>query len=220
MTPAAFHEEASEALQRRRIVVGAVLVLGATVLGFALRQQPGKTAFYWLTLALAAIWILGARASGPLPLGRIRWRGRSHRPVLTGITAGLLLGGVSIVCGLVIKEISVFDDLITRVLQFAQHGPLWLLVVILAVNGIGEEMFFRGALFTALQQKYPVAASTVVYAGAVMASGNIMLGCAAIGLGTVCALERRLTAGVLAPVLTHVVWGPVMLFGLFPLFGL
>jgi len=47
-----------------------------------------------------------------------------------------------------------------------------------------------------------------------------MLGFAAIILGTVCALERRATGGVLAPILTHVVWTLVVLLALPPLFGL
>ena len=46
-----------------------------------------------------------------------------------------------------------------------------------------------------------------------------MLGFAAIILGTVCALERRATGGVLAPVLTHVVWGLIMVLALPPMFG-
>ena len=52
-----------------------------------------------------------------------------------------------------------------------------------------------------------------------MASGNPMLGFAAIILGTVCALERRASGGVLAPVLTHFVWGLIMVLALPPLFG-
>ena len=47
-----------------------------------------------------------------------------------------------------------------------------------------------------------------------------MLGFAALVLGAVCALERRATGGVLAPVLTHLVWGLIMVLVLPPLFGL
>jgi membrane protease YdiL (CAAX protease family) len=46
-----------------------------------------------------------------------------------------------------------------------------------------------------------------------------MLGVAAIILGTVCALERRASGGVLAPILTHFVWGLIMVLALPPLFG-
>jgi membrane protease YdiL (CAAX protease family) len=92
-------------------------------------------------------------------------------------------------------------------------------VVITLVNGVAEELFFRGALFTALGRFHPVLVSTVAYIVATLASGNPMLGFAAIILGTVCALERRATGGVLAPVLTHLVWGLVMVLGLPPMFA-
>jgi membrane protease YdiL (CAAX protease family) len=64
-----------------------------------------------------------------------------------------------------------------------------------------------------------VTISTIVYVAATLASGNLMLGFAAIILGTVCALERRASGGVLAPVLTHFVWGLIMVLVLPPLFG-
>jgi membrane protease YdiL (CAAX protease family) len=47
-----------------------------------------------------------------------------------------------------------------------------------------------------------------------------MLAFAAIILGTVCALERRATGGVLAPLLTHLVWSLIMVLALPPIFGL
>ena len=93
------------------------------------------------------------------------------------------------------------------------------IVVITVVNGVAEEVFFRGALYTALGRYHPVVISTVVYVCASMASGNLMLGFAAMILGTVCALERRASGGVLAPVLTHFFWGLIMVLALPPLFG-
>jgi uncharacterized protein len=88
------------------------------------------------------------------------------------------------------------------------------------VGGIAEELFYRGALYTALGRYHPALVSTIVYVAATLASGNPMLGFAAIILGTVCALERRATGGVLAPILTHFVWTLVVLLALPPLFGL
>jgi membrane protease YdiL (CAAX protease family) len=88
------------------------------------------------------------------------------------------------------------------------------------VNGVAEEVFFRGALYTALGRLQPVAISTILYTVATMASGNPMLGFAAVLLGFVCALERRASGGVLAPMLTHFVWGLIMVLALPPLFGL
>jgi membrane protease YdiL (CAAX protease family) len=81
-------------------------------------------------------------------------------------------------------------------------------------------LFFRGALYTALGRWYPMLTSTVLYVAVIMASGNPMLGFAAIILGLVCAFERRATGGVLAPMLTHLVWGLIMVLALPPVFGL
>lgn len=212
------HHEAPPVVLRRRIVVGVVLVIGAVVMGLSMSRRPGESTFYWLTLTLAAVWAAGALASGPLHLGGICWRGRNQRPVITGTTIGLLLGGVFVLGGLVVKQIPAVSELIVRVLQFADHGSL-LVVLITLINGVAEEMFFRGALYTALDRFYPVIVSTLVYTAAIMASGNPMLGFAAIILGSVCAWERRSTGGVLAPILTHAVWGLIMVVALPPLFG-
>jgi uncharacterized protein len=213
------HNEPPAVVRRRRVIVAITLVIGAAVLGFSLRRTPGESSFYWLTLALAAVWVVGALASGPLHLGGINWRGRNQRPVITGMAIGLLIGGVFVVGGLIAREIPAVSTLTMRVLQFASHGTLLPIVGITVVNAIAEEMFFRGALYTALGRLAPVAISTILYTCATMASGNPMLGFAAIILGTVCALERRASGGVLAPVLTHFVWGLIMVLALPPLFG-
>ncbi|MBI3691303.1 MAG: CPBP family intramembrane metalloprotease [Mycolicibacterium aromaticivorans] len=219
-TVAVPHQEWPSAIRRRRIAVCVVLVLGAVLLGLSLTRRPGDAAFYWLTMALAATWAFGARASGPVHLGCIRWRGRNQRPVITGVAIGLVLGGIFVLGGLVTRERPPVAEAITRVLEYANHGSLLLIVVITLVNGLAEEMFFRGALYTALGAFHPVVISTLLYTIATCASGNWMLGFAAIILGTVCAVERRATGGVLAPVLTHVVWGLIMVLALPPMFGI
>ena len=206
-------------IRRRRIVVCVTIVVGAVLLALSLSRTPGDTAFYWLTLALAAAWTFGALLSGPLHLGCIRWRGRNRRPVFTGITIGLLLGGAFVVGALVAREIGPVAERITRVLEYANHGSLLLVVAITLVNGFAEELFFRGALYPALGGFHPVVISTLLYTVATCASGNPMLGFAAVILGTVSAIERRATGGVLASVLTHVVWGLIMVLALPPMFG-
>lgn len=214
------YQEWPSIVRRRRLMVCVVLVAGAVLLGFSLRIRPGDDAFYFLTVALAATWTAGAFLSGPLHLGGISWRGRNQRPVITGTTVGLVLGVAFLAGGLVAREIPPVAERITRVLQFTDFGPLWIIVLIAVINGVAEELFFRGALYTALGDFHPVAISTLLYMITTAASGNPMLGFAALILGTVCALERRATGGVLAPVLTHLVWGLIMVLALPPIFGL
>ena len=213
-------QERPSVVRRRRLIVCVVLVIGAVLLGYSLRSRPGDQSFFVLAVSLGAVWTVGAFLSGPLHLGSINWRGRNQRPAITGISVGVLLGAVFLAGGLVAREIPPIADRITRVLEYTNHGHLGFIVLIALFNGVAEELFFRGALYTALGRFYPVAISTLLYVCASSASGNAMLGFAALILGTVCACERRATGGVLAPVLTHLVWGLIMVLALPPIFGL
>jgi len=219
-TVAVPHHEPPAMVRRRRVVVTVVLVIGGALLGYSLTRRPGDESFFWLTLALAAVWALGAFASGPLHVGCVRFRGRNQRPVISGTVIGLVLGAVFLVGGLVAREIPGVREFITQVLVFANYGPLALVAFITVINGLAEELFFRGALYTALGKAYPAVVSTVIYVVATAATtGNPMLGVAAVILGAVCAWERRATGGVLAPMLTHFFWGLVMVLALPPVFG-
>jgi len=148
-TVAVPYHEPPAVKRRRRIVVTVVLVIGGALLGYSLTRRPGDESFYWLMLALAAVWALGAFASGPLHLGSVRFRGRNQRPVITGTVVGLAVGGVFLVGGQIAREIPGVREFVVRVLDFANHGSLALVVLITVINGIAEELFFRGALYTA-----------------------------------------------------------------------
>lgn len=214
------YHEPTKVVLRRRIVVVVVLVFGATLLGFMHSRPHGDPGFYWLALALAAVWGVGALVAGPLHLGVVRFRGRNERPVFTGTGIGLVLGGVFVLGGLVVREISPLASEVTDVLAFANQASWRIVVLVVLLSAITEEMFFRAALFTAFDRHYPIVGSTALYVAAILATGNLMLGFAALILGTVCAVERRATGGVLAPALTHMVWGLTMLLALPPLFGM
>ncbi|WP_156147027.1 hypothetical protein [Mycobacterium lepromatosis] len=55
--------------------------------------------------------------------------------------------------------------------------------------------FLREVLYITLVRHQPVPLSTILYPGAIMAGWNLMLTGAAIVLGSVYALECRVTAG-------------------------
>ena len=61
--------------------------------------------------------------------------------------------------------------------------------------------------------------TTLAYAVATLATGNVMLGFAAVVLGVVVGLQRRASGGIFAPILTHITWSLSMLFALPVLFG-
>jgi uncharacterized protein len=212
--------ESPSVVRRRRIVVAIVVVIGGALLGYSLGLQPGDASFYWLTLALAAVWTVGAFASGPLHLGHVRFFGRNERPTITGTVVGVVVGAAFVLGALVAREIPALAHYVTRVLEFANYQTLWLMVFSILLNAIAEELFFRGALYTALEKHYPAIVSTIIYTVAIfVATRNPMLAFAALVLGAVCAFERRATGGVLAPILTHMVWGLTMVLVLPRLFG-
>ena len=184
-----------------------------------LRIEPGNPWFYPATFAMAAVWTIGAFASGPLHLGRIATGhdDRLVRPVVSPILLGLALAGLFVVGGLVVREIPWLDRQVRSVLDFADQGSIPLLLLITVVNGVAEELFFRGALYAAIPRR-PLAWTTVAYALVTLASGNVMLGFAAVVLGVVVGLQRRASGGVLTPILTHVTWSLVVLLALPPLF--
>jgi hypothetical protein len=96
------------------------------------------------------------------------------------------------------------------VLNYAEHGSdSWVLATTLA-NGVAEEVFFRGALFTVLGSPHPVTGSTAVYMLTTCATRNPALVVAAGVMGTVFAVQRRSSGGLLAPMLTHVTWSALM----------
>lgn len=214
-----YHEPPGVVL-RRRIVVAVVVAIGAALLGYSLARDPGDESLYGLTLALAGVWALGALLSRPLHLGHVRFFGRNQRPVISGTLIGVVLGAAFVVGGLVAREIPALSDYAADVLAFAAHGSLPLVVFITVINGLAEELFFRGALYSALEKHHPATMSTIIYVIAIGVSTlNPMLTFAAAILGAVCAFERRATGGVLASILTHMVWGLIMVLALPPVFG-
>ncbi|MDP9117801.1 MAG: CPBP family intramembrane metalloprotease [Actinomycetota bacterium] len=212
------HREPAAAVRRRRTVVAITLVVGAVLLGLSLTVRAGSSTFYPLTAGLAATWIAGGFASGPLHLGRIDFRGSLRRPVVTPILIGVLAGAIFIAGALVVREIEPLRDLVQNVLDHARKGSLALVAVITVANGVAEEVFFRGALFPALGSRRRVVVSTTIYTIVTLATGNLMLTFAAATVGTVFALQRRASGGILAPSISHVVWSMIMLFALPPLF--
>ena len=214
------HWQTDQAFRRRRVVVIVTLIVGATLLGVSLSVHPGDALFYYLTFALAAVWVIGGFASGPLHLGRIiSGASKTRRPIVAPILIGLAVSAVYILGALVVRQVPLLRDYTENVLAHARYGSTALVLVITLVNGIAEEVYFRGALYAGIGVRHPVAISTVVYTIATVAAGNPMLVFAACTLGVVLALQRRASGGVLAPILTHVTWSAVMYFALPPIFA-
>jgi uncharacterized protein len=165
------------------------------------------------------VWVVGGVFSGPLHLGYLPFRGELRRPLLTPVAIGVAAGAVFLAGGSVVRLISPLRTYVAHVLDPAQQGNLALVALLALANGIGEEIFFRGALFAAVGRRFPVRASTAVYVLVTVATRNPMLVFAAAVMGTLFGLQRRASGGILAPMLTHLTWSMIMLFALPPVIG-
>lgn len=208
------HREPDEQFRRRQVVVGITLVIGAVALGLALGIRPGDPLFYPATFGVAAVWVIGAFASGRLHLGRARTRGGRHegRAVLQGFILGAALLAIFCAGALVVAQIPLLRDPVERLLDHARFGSLAIVALITAVNGIAEELFFRGAVYAALPKRWNLIGSTLLYAASTLLSGVPLLTFAALCLGLLTGAQRRVTGGVLGPIVSHLTWSLGMLF--------
>lgn len=119
---------------------------------------------------------------------------------------------VFVVGGLIARLIPPVRDYVTAVLEFANHGPLLLVVFITVVNGVAEELFFRGALYSALGGAVGVGIHGDLLRrrdGGGQPDAGLRRHPARRGMCAATPDDRRRVA----PMLTHFCWGLVMVLG-------
>jgi len=203
--------QAGGPLRRRRIVAGVTLVTGTALLASTLRAAPGSGWFSALGFLAALTWIAGGLLSGPIPLRADRpaaWRTVGLPALAVGVIAFL---GV-LAADLAGQQLPWVAHSLTSILGQADSGPRLLVLAVALVNGVGEEIFFRGALFAALEPYRPAITATAIYVLVTAATGNIALVAAAAVMGIIFSLERLSTRSILAPLVTHLSWSTLMLF--------
>jgi uncharacterized protein len=193
-------------------MVAAVTLTGTGLLGASLSTEPDSTEFYALTFAVAGTWLVGGLISKPLHLRSTR-TGECHfgRLVLAPILTGAVAFGAFYGAALVVRRIPMLNEALSSVLSYASRGSDPLVLATTLANGVAEEFFFRGALFTALGVHHPVPVSTAVYMLATSATRNPALVLASGVMGSLFAVQRRASGGIQAPILTHVTWSVLML---------
>lgn len=199
---------------RRRVVCLVALLVGAWLLHASLSVRPGDPLFYPATGALGLWWLVSGRLSGPVVAGHARTRSGVGTSFGIGqsLVWGLSLLVLFLAGAVVVSRIPVLSTPVQQLLDHARRGSLPLVAVLTAFNGLGEEYFFRGALFQALPKRHRVLFSTLVYGVVTIFSGVPLLVLAALMLGALTALQRRATGGYLAPMVTHLTWSLGMLF--------
>ena len=135
-------------------------------------------------------------------------------PVLTGAGAfGLFYGAARLA-----RHIPPLNRAIGSVLDYADDGSTALVLLTACANGVAEELFFRGALWSVVEESHPVVKTTLAYAATTAATRNPALVLAGTATSVLFGLQRRTSGGILAPALTHLTWSLLMLRYLPPLF--
>lgn len=200
--------ETPEQLVQRRWVSAVTLAVGSFMMAWTIRINPGDPALYAATLALGTTWVVGALLSGKLYLGSGHTRGgeKKSRAILQSLILGVLLIAVFLAGGAVIAIIPALRDPLIGLLSHAQLGILPVVITLLCLNAVAEELFFRGGLYAATGGQHAVLITTFVYALSSVPTGIPMLVLGSAVLGAVLGFQRRITGGVLGPIITHITW--------------
>lgn len=205
------HWQTTREFRRRQAVALGTLAIGAPVLRTALRQPAGSRSFQAWTVALAGVWTAGAFASGPLHVGH----SNSRHGVVRPFTRPLAVGGAAVALftagGMAVVQVPLLRNEIESVVRHARVGDMRVVVPLTIVTGAAEELFFRGALYAATPRPHQVAVTTAVYGTTTLATGNPMLVFASGLLGAITGLSRRVTGGVISPIIIHGTWSTGML---------
>jgi len=204
---------------RRHLWNLATVGLGTALLGRSLSSKAGSREFYRLTFGVAGTWLAGGLAFGPVPLAGEQTRRNAARDLLViPVAVGSGMFGVFYLAALAASRVPQLDSALTSVLKYADDGSTPLVLSTTLANAVAEEVFFRGNLYTATDPQHAVVVSTAGYVLSTTATRNPALVFASAVMGTVFALQRRRTGGVLAPTVTHLTWSALMLRFLPPLF--
>ncbi len=203
--------ESAPALRRRRLAVGATLAVGAVLLRITIVTPRSSVRFGVVGLTLAATWIVGGLAAGPLRAPRPSRDHANRHELVEGVAIGVVAFVAFLGANLVARHIAVLAHALDSLLPRSSTSASALVIAVVVANAAAEEYFFRGALHAAFADLRPGPATVVVYTLVTVVTLNPALIVAAAVMGTVFTLERLATGRVFAPAVTHLVWGLLML---------
>ncbi|GAA3512259.1 CPBP family intramembrane metalloprotease [Corynebacterium pilbarense] len=187
--------------------------LGALGLFLARRAGDGTAGFYWATAFTAVVyaaawWLWGNRQAFMGP--------RKLIDVLRGALIGAALALVFVLGALVVQHIPFLAGPAAELLDTPDKGGYALTLLVLVVNGIGEELVFRDVVPRQLRGMGQSAVqagvwSTLVYCLVTCVMGVPLLVFAAGALGAVAYCEAAKTGRLYSPVAVHLTWSIGML---------
>ena len=187
--------------------------LGALGLFLARRAGDGTAGFYWATAFTAVVyaaawWLWGNRQAFMGPEKLI--------DVLRGALIGAALALVFVLGALVVQHIPFLAGPAAELLDTPDKGGYALTLLVLVVNGLGEELVFRDVVPRQLRgmgQSVVQAGvwSTLAYSLVTCVMGVPLLVFAAGVLGAVAYFEAAKTGRLYSPIAVHLTWSIGML---------
>lgn len=203
----------------RRQIVAVSGIAGAGLLGLSFSRKPGSREFYALTVGVAGTLTAGTLLSqGRPPVATQRHGLPQARSLVAAVLAGVGAFGLFYVIAHQARRTPALERAIRTVLAYYDEGSSPLVVLTTGVNGIAEEMFYRGALWSLVADSNPIAKTTLAYTAATAATRNLALVLAGTATSLLFGYQRRATGGILKPTITHLTWSMLMLRYLPPLF--
>jgi uncharacterized protein len=116
-------------------------------------------------------------------------------PVLTGAGAfGLFYGAARLA-----RRMPPLNRAISSVLDYADDGSTVLVLLTACANGVAEELFFRGALWSVVEESHPLVKTTLAYAATTAATRNPALVLAGTATSVLFGLQPRTPAAFWHP---------------------
>ena len=191
-------------------------VLASMVWAAAFAWGRGHHALYAALSAVAVVVVVVTLVRSPAQ--RALWWPQT-KPV-HDVALGVLVGLVSLLVTYVGYPIvrPWLGDEVRALYALAAISPAALGLTLVVI--VGEEVLWRGALTSSLlfrmQPWRAVVLASVVYGAAQGGSGSPVLVAAAVAFGVLWGALRVMTGGLVAPLVAHLLWTPVVL-GAFPL---
>jgi uncharacterized protein len=207
-TPAPIEEPAAS---HRLLVLMVGLIAGWCLL---MQRFGGRGNIYAVMgpFALTVVLVVAALSSNKL----LRWFRPTRLAVLSGVGVGV--GMTVVTYPIYALTRSLIPELAARVtvLYSAAHQTTltealaWVLAIIVA-----EELLWRGALLYVLARRVPrslaIAISVASYALAQFGTGSWIVMALALVCGTIWTLQRQLTRSLLSPLISHLIWTPIVI---------
>ncbi|CAN5686988.1 hypothetical protein BH24ACT5_BH24ACT5_28170 [soil metagenome] len=197
--------------RRTQAVAFGTAVAGAVLLAFTINHGDNTVRFVVTGAALAAVWVTG------FVLVR-DWRRHFQTSwsldTAWGLAVGLAAFLVFVAGAWVVRRVGVLEGAVDDIFAQADAQPRGWVIAVAVVNGVAEELFFRGALMDAITPRRAVAVSTLIYVAVTAAGGNVALTLGAAFMGVVWAVARQRTASLVTPIVIHLTWSVLMITAL------